>query len=161
MNLYNKDITMFYNNILKHDKLELFEYNNSEELKSLNVYIKSIQNNEDINLNAFYNLIETEVIFSKIFDIDTNKCKENILNFDLNIVNGTSIMHEFIKVLQYCFDMSVFNILYKMMVLKFFKDKKSAEIYSDNFITMCKTIDGIDHSKVKSSCDQFISLFDI
>jgi hypothetical protein len=160
MNLYDIDINKFEINILKSDKIILSDYNNNDEKKMLEEYIYLYKKDKNFNLlEKLHSLIESEVIFSKIWSIDVNETFKNIKKFNLDSVYGSSFLHEMIKCIKNN-KHDYYDMIYKILSVKYFKTKEKANEYFETFIDTVKHIDHIDLNKTKEQREKFINLFD-
>jgi hypothetical protein len=161
MNLYDCNIDKFEQNILQcENDLIISDYENIDELNKLRELINVYKKNKNYNLlECLHSLIESELIFDKIWSVDRNVMLHNINNFDLNSVYGSSFLFEMIKnVKNNRYD--IFDMLYKTMAIKFFKTKEKANEYFKSFINMAKDIKYLDLDKTKEQMNSFLSLFD-
>jgi hypothetical protein len=161
MNLYDCELDKFEQNILQCDNdIIVSDYENKDELNKLKELIIAYKKNQNCNLlECLHSLIESEVIFDKIWSVDRNVMLHNINNFELNSVYGSSFLFEMIKnVKNSRYD--IFDMLYKTMAIKFFKTKEKASEYFESFINMAKDIKYLDLDKTKEQMNSFLSLFD-
>jgi hypothetical protein len=164
MNIYDKDIGIFYDNIINSNgTLELANYNNKQEydiLMDLFGKIKSMEKDSAFDIvEKLHSIIESEVIYNEIFNIDYKIFMEKLYAFDLNKVLGVSFFKEVIQNIQNTKIDEYGVMLYKMLILKCFKTRKDAEDYVKSFIDTTNNIKGLDRESTKNQCDNFLSLF--
>lgn len=163
MDLYDRDIVIFASNILQSSgEIVLSDYNNSAEKERLNYLIDIYKStlNEEI-IEVLYPLIESEVIFDKVWNIDLNQMIYNILHFDLSSVLGNSYLYYVISQLQNnSYDDSIINMVLRILCIKRYKTKDKAKECFDEFVKLSSNIPNLDVSATCNQFEKFMSLFD-
>jgi len=186
MNLYSHDFDTFYDNVkkfdVKKDKLELFKYKSEKEQETLIEMIEMIQKDGekyDELVESLHYIIEVEILFSKIYNDDDNIMLKKIKELDINEVQGISLIHEFIKILQHELNrlpantddkileniadldqLSLIKMFLNCLRVKYNKTLASAQAHVDTFLKSdMMNYEGIDKESTINQCDNFLNQF--
>lgn len=160
MNLYNCNIDVFKNNLLNCSYIALGNYENKQEKERLQELIDMYKKEQNENLlDILYNLCEVEIIFNAVWSTNKKITYEKIQEFDILSISGTSYISELIKHVKKHND-QLFDLLYKTMAIKYFKNKQKATEYFDSFLNMAKDVPYIDMNQTESQLKYFLNLFD-
>lgn len=162
MNIYNSNFETFKHNIEQlndESDIELMDYDNSKERELIKLMIKDYLDTKSLAvLEELFRLCEVEVIFNSIWAVDRNIVFRKVISFDLNSVAGVSFIHEIIKQIQLT-HVSIFDQLYMICTVKFFKTMKAASEYFDNLIDMVKDVPLLNLDQTIKQKEKFIEAF--
>lgn len=172
MELYDRDINVFERNLRNfnlptdYDKIQLFDYCNDSEKKTIFDLISQYQSRaREETLERIHNILEIEKIFEFVWTLDERECVYRILSFDSASVYGSSFMIEFVKriktiaSIEAIIDSMEFRNLYGVMAIKFFKSKHRASEYFRTFMDNVKNVPGVNFVETQNQLDRFLSIF--